>query len=961
MEQRLVILLLEYRKLTSKAHGILDEIFSLVTGKCYKVTYSDKYENEKSFFLNRHSKSILRDFLLNPEEGEVTSDYMKDYCFGEVYDVKVEEVIRKKTTEGSYFPYYNLSDEDLSPYQIYKKERNSLNERREEEDEKEPDPTHCLVYSLERQGIDCSQVVNYVSGYVKMSDLKQIAGKLGIQIWLHHIPSTTKRINKYPPTCPDGTVTAHVALYKDHYFSFEKIGKSNSLYLVRDLFNEGLFEPMETNGTTKRQEKEVELEVCIGEQAPFEFKKSSDSERTNGGRKKNDKVKKKGIFFADTECVLKPYHKAFLYARVGDDYKVYQEGGDWKGFRTFLNSFPGEYNVVYFHNLKYDWFVLKKCPFIKIRSVVVKDATYYKVVFSLGRKVFELRDSFKLIPKKLADFSRTFDLEEKKQDFILYHLYDLANSFSLERDYVEYEDYSNQEFVLAYDVTPEGYQLAETPVQNSIIIDGRIVVSKKVFDHCGRYFSEGRYYHLAHCRTYIHYDCLVLKRGVERFRENMLELLKTDCYDFLTLPSMVHARACQLGCYEGVYSLEDNLREFVARSIQGGKVCTKDNAMWLCDAETKPIDAKSMYPSAIDRICREGGFPKGPAKVIKNFVPDEYFYYVVEVNVLSVGKYQQLPFVSYLEEDGTRTYTNELHNKKLVVDKITLEDWIKFQDVKYEFVRGIYWDEGGQDNMGEFIRTLYEKRIEYVNQGNSSMSEVCKLALNSLYGKTIVKPTEIKVVIKDNDKVDDYIRENFERLISMEECGIQSILTLRKSKLGHSSLVHVGGMILSMARRMVNEVEDLATDLGVHVLYQDTDSLHVVDKCEDYSGGIENLIINYQKRYGKDLVGLNLGQFDYDLKGENKTSKKCIILGKKAYIHWVDSENQKYVMSGVNSNAMNEHPDKLSLYERLFKGEEIAFDLAYGGGPIFNYRDVVTTKEKCEKKVSYKGERKMLK
>jgi hypothetical protein len=246
------------------------------------------------------------------------------------------------------------------------------------------------------------------------------------------------------------------------------------------------------------------------------------------------------------------------------------------------------------------------------------------------------------------------------------------------------------------------------------------------------------------------------------------------------------------------------------------------------------------------------------------------------------------------------------------------------------------------------------------------MSEICKLALNSLYGKTIVKPNDVKLVVKDNKDVPEYAAEQFDNLIEMEECANQSIISINNNDTEHSNMCHIGGIILSMARRIMNEVLNLATDLGIHVFYTDTDSMHILGN--DSSNGLQTLENAYARRYSRELVGSDLGQFSYELKYAGHTdihSERLIVLGKKVYLHQVcgtsssgDKEMYSHCrMKGVNTYAMSEYPDKLALYERLYKGEVIPFDLTYGDGVSFQFKDTVITREAFIKNISFKGEK----
>ena len=159
----------------------------------------------------------------------------------------------------------------------------------------------------------------------------------------------------------------------------------------------------------------------------------------------------------------------------------------------------------------------------------------------------------------------------------------------------------------------------------------------------------------------------------------------------------------------------------------------------------------------------------------------------------------------------------------------------------------------------------------------------------------------------------------------------------------------------------MNEVMALGNELGIPMFYTDTDSIHKA-RC----GGILEKV--YLQRYGRELIGRGMGQFAYELKFPGHTniySQRAIFLGKKAYMHVVQGRSEKgevetYYhcrMKGVNAHAMEEYPDKLALYERLYAGEKIAFDLTYGQAVMFQFKGQVSTREVYKKCISFKGEK----
>ena len=431
---------------------------------------------------------------------------------------------------------------------------------------------------------------------------------------------------------------------------------------------------------------------------------------------------------------------------------------------------------------------------------------------------------------------------------------------------------------------------------------------------------------------------------------------------------MVYKRTVKDGCFDGMCEVKGKLREFIHSAAQGGRTCTWNNQPVTVEGVIQAIDGRSLYPSSIDRVCTEyEGFPVGPCSIIENWDDkDNFFYYVAKVRILSVNKSQQIPFVSYKAANG-RSYTNDLKNEIVVIDKYTLEDWVQFQKIDYEFVEGIYWNQGGNTKLSELVMTLYTARR---NTTSRAMNEIYKLCLNSMYGKTMSATPKVKTIIKDKKDVEDFMSKNFERLIDQEDGPNQSIFTIHTDKCEHSNLVHVGCEVLSISKRIMNEVMDLANDNNITIIYQDTDSMHVVDSLKSnpsYCNGVERLTTLYQNKYNKCLLGTGLGQFGIDFKFPGHTniySRKSIILGKKAYLDIVCGEKDGLKgetyharMKGVNTAAMSEYSDYDSLYTNMFNGEIIPFNLTYNNNPMFQFRDQVTTRDDYILNIGFSGKR----
>jgi len=108
------------------------------------------------------------------------------------------------------------------------------------------------------------------------------------------------------------------------------------------------------------------------------------------------------------------------------------------------------------------------------------------------------------------------------------------------------------------------------------------------------------------------------------------------------------------------------------------------------------------------------------------------------------------------------------------------------------------------------------------------------------------------------------------------------------------------------------------------------------------SDHIEVLRREFDRKYGTELIGENLGQFHSDFSsslGRVMCSRQFIALGKKCYLDVLEVEGGKtdyhIRMKGVGSDAVRQCAERLGvsvyeLYERLYNGEKIEFNLVIG-------------------------------
>ena len=189
----------------------------------------------------------------------------------------------------------------------------------------------------------------------------------------------------------------------------------------------------------------------------------------------------------------------------------------------------------------------------------------------------------------------------------------------------------------------------------------------------------------------------------------------------------------------------------------------------------------------------------------------------------------------------------------------------------------------------------------------------------------------------------------------------------------HKSVPQVGGEILAISKRIMNRVMCLAEDMGFHIAIQDTDSMHI------NADSVKKLSVEYKKKYGKEIIGKNLGQFhnDFDDIKHNGEKIPClgavktITLGKKCYVDRLVGVSKKtgelvysthFRMKGIPSKVLERRAAEMNmtiieLYEYLYKGESVTFDLAaYDDIPCFGYTagGKVYTKSEFTRKIAFK-------
>ena len=547
-------------------------------------------------------------------------------------------------------------------------------------------------------------------------------------------------------------------------------------------------------------------------------------------------------------------------------------------------------------------FLLKHFDRVKGNPIVYNGRDMsYNVCYN--RKTFTIRDSYALISSKLENFPEMFKLESSIKEAFPYNYYTAENVKALSGCIQEAVEL----------VKP---LLKEQFIRNIDLIDG-VKIDDEHFDM--------RKYALFYCNQ----DVKILREGFCKFRSDIIAALQLDCIESLSISSLADKYFKQKIYYPNgkLYEVSGITLKNISMCIQGGRCMTRDNEKQMSEGRAlADFDAVSLYPSAIKRLYVLEGKPKTIPKdwdgnyIIDHLFEDEQFeptkerfisgfYVKIHIDEIGINRhYRVIVFNPAINPDLPKN-TKRSSNTCCCMwcDHITLMDLIKFQKIKFTLIGG-YYHSGNRDvKCRDVIQHLFEMRLKYKKEDNP-LQQVIKLIFNSIYGKTILKPIKHKHVFVSNDKAQAYYIKNYNDIIESVTINNGSLTRFKVIKPinNHFNFCPFGVNILSMSKRIMNEVFCLAEDLGMTILYQDTDSGHF------YADELDKLADEFRKKYGRELIGKNLGQFHCDFvtitkDGSLPQAMKSIFLGKKSYIDLlVDDKNIAFHvrMKGITPNAI---------------------------------------------------------
>ena len=987
----------ENRKLYAKA--IISSIIN--KGKDNKENFLwIKTSNSSEVPLNDANRKLFDDYIngeavelnkFNKQSGEQIEIIVKQLNTYVPLNIIIKpKEFKNKITKGAFFPYYNRTSLNLIRYQIkYETPDKDINNNILKD--------NCLIYAFKLLGmcdndlIRCSDYVN--NRHIAQGELKELANELKINIVLHTLRKDDNRIRKTQYGDTSGK-TYNIALHSNHYFIYDEHTEYTSFYVKNYnlLNNERDAQNIigYRTGTTNFHRKKQQTYYISSLHLVDELVKSSDNETlllkiTNQNINLYDEIytdhKLKDDFLNidlnydfegtttnpieyDERTATRKKDKYKDYNFVVVDFETYDDdlkhepyllNGGTLDFdnKTLINTFSYRYDkdndlietylktirkntILIFHNAKFDYNFM--VPYLSKCSETINDGNFISFKGMFGKYKIVIKCSYKLITAPIRDFPKMFKLPKTQKEVIKHSFYNRENVI---KQYHSLEDF----------LKPFNKSDKETVINN--INKWNCMTSNNEVDI------------IEYSKRYCDIDVEILAKGYLIFREWLLDYFDEDINNHLTLPSIVSNIFLKRGIFDGCYELSGLPRDFIAKSMIGGRCMLARNTKHKVKARLNDLDATSLYPSGMKRMK---GFMKGQPKPLiseqtnKSFL-DTTDYYFVSVRIKKVNKHLDFPLLRKITDEGKKTFTNDMEGEVVYLGKTALEDAIKYQNIEYEIINGYYFNEGFNTSINSIITEIFERRATLKREGNPA-ELIFKLLMNASYGKLLQKAPDTKTKLMDDvdNKINVYLSRNHATIKSISyidppkntkynfnrKCRIDS-LTAQST---HHNKVHLGIVILDETKRIMSEVMATAQDENIPIYYQDTDSMMLHD---DDIPRLEEVFMN---KYGRKLVGKDLGQFSSDLKAEDDSDacgKKIkeiyategIFVGKKAYIlkvECIDEEGKVHDAGfhsrckGVNTQSIehllsqqeHKNKDRLDIYNDWYEGKSYDLDLTAG-------------------------------
>lgn len=631
--------------------------------------------------------------------------------------------------------------------------------------------------------------------------------------------------------------------------------------------------------------------------------------------------------------------------------------------KKFLDALPDKC-LCYAHNVRYDLsFFNEKDIDITIKSCE-KDNKIYSRNIKYNNKYITFKDSFKLIPSKLKLFPSMFKLGNIVKEVFPYNFYSLKNLKKYEDKDINID-------------SPEYDNIRKELIKSF----GNKYKQKYIkFKHIIRTKFNGIFNMKKYSEFYCKRDVELLMKGLICMRTYTYTLTKLDCFNYLTIPSIIHrvmlARVyTNTGNEEKAYMYSGYINQYIQSALYGG-VCTswRNSKLWV-DMIISDYDAKSLYPSAIHRLYIVTGmcdvFTDDMIKKINDSMYDEngnydckrcwlldntnkekendknkINAYIVTVKITDSNIKRNSPRIIIKNEieNGKLKYphlsegnvmvnvdkdfnvNDEKYKRKkeyyvkeaeVPVDNIMLEDYIKYHEIKFELIGGLYWKNSDYTTLYQCFENLEELK-----------DEIIKVNVTDEEKDIIIRNHHKNITKKDQKKLFKQLPREERLKICKDE--IEEFIKNKKNKLFERQRKY---------EEIIRDKEDL--DFNKTKKYFDlVDEYHKIQKdlndlitCGVYTVPQRRNRENYKNQLN------NIKEQIYDLDKENKGHKSSKHFEIQDVIQEYYDSRAKYqkegnpiekviklLLNSVYGKTIQNYTDKKVSYVKLYDKNYIKFN-----------------------------------
>ena len=388
---------------------------------------------------------------------------------------------------------------------------------------------------------------------------------------------------------------------------------------------------------------------------------------------------------------------------------------------------------VYFHNLGYDFNMFNQFKYVKCIS---KGRKIYSGSIEYKKQTIHFKDSLAILSMSIKKCALEFCGNKLEKEMFPYKYYNTQNVIKNEGTFKD------------IDIDEE--------------YDFKMSKFKENCDKIGARIDNEHFDMIKYCQFYCERDVQILAKSFDTFRNDLLKEQNKDIINYTTIPALAKDLIAEAVLnYKNISLVAGELQEFLRKAIYGGRTMTSQNLPWLYKGLIASCDYCSLYPSAMSDLYTIKGKPEIMTKdecennnylnltcgfyeqpTIEKYISG----YVVEIVITKINKFKKFPRLTFKTDKGCQYLDRDVKlPRKVWVNNITLEDYIKAHDIEFYTIQGVkYTGLKDRTSIKDFIEKLFNKRAELKKAGKSSQI-IYKLLLNSAYGKLIQKPIESEI------------------------------------------------------------------------------------------------------------------------------------------------------------------------------------------------------------------------